>query len=437
MPTGVAIDALENVYVADSLNYAIRKITPAGLAATIGGAAGQPGDANGQGPTARFNQPAGVAIDEAGVVYVAENQVNQTVRGGFPHEDSLGSVRVTITPAEAASAGAQWQLDGGTFMDSDRGISGLLPGEHTIAFKSLAGWTSPTPQKVLVTAKEMANAAGLYTRTGSLTVSITPSAVIAAGGQWQVDGGAFQNSGSSVPALAMGSHTIRFKPVAGWITPPDQVVNVAPSQAAPVIGAYTPADKDADGLEDPWELEHFSSLGVASADGDADRDGYSDREEFTRGTDPGVRSPRLNQPDGLIGLSAGKLIGGNVYDRNGAKETVRVSGARAQRKTAVVYLQNDSPATGSIKIKGTGGSKDFSVRYIYSGPRGPIDVTRRVTTGTLMLGNIAPGASRVLKAIVVPRATAPRGAKSVLNIDLTSPANPQIRDRVVFETKVP
>src|SRR5262249_15035975 len=75
---GVAIDRAGNLYVADRLNYTIRKITPAGVVTTLAGRAGRPGSADGT-RGARFNHPEGVATDIAGNVYVADTY-NHTIR---------------------------------------------------------------------------------------------------------------------------------------------------------------------------------------------------------------------------------------------------------------------------------------------------------------------------------------------------------------------
>ena len=71
-PIGVAVDSSDNVYVADTDNSTIRKITPAGAVTTLAGSAGQNGSADGTGSAARFDGPQGVAVDSAGNVYVAE-----------------------------------------------------------------------------------------------------------------------------------------------------------------------------------------------------------------------------------------------------------------------------------------------------------------------------------------------------------------------------
>ena len=72
-PTGNAVDGGGNIYIADTSNYTIRKITPAGIVTTMAGLAGVSGFANGNGSAARFSSLSGIVVDSAGNVLVADN----------------------------------------------------------------------------------------------------------------------------------------------------------------------------------------------------------------------------------------------------------------------------------------------------------------------------------------------------------------------------
>jgi sugar lactone lactonase YvrE len=72
-PFSVAADGAGNLYVADSGNHTIRKISQGRTVATIAGSPGVCGSTDGNGAVARFNSPTGIAVDAAGNVYVADN----------------------------------------------------------------------------------------------------------------------------------------------------------------------------------------------------------------------------------------------------------------------------------------------------------------------------------------------------------------------------
>jgi hypothetical protein len=83
-PQGLTIDSAGNLYVADTNNHTIRKVVlVTGEVTTIAGLAGSPGSADGLGSTARFNAPSGVAVDTAGILYVADTD-NDTIREILP-----------------------------------------------------------------------------------------------------------------------------------------------------------------------------------------------------------------------------------------------------------------------------------------------------------------------------------------------------------------
>src|ERR1039458_3654735 len=121
-PSGVAVDASGNVYVADTRNHTIRKVTAAGAVSTLAGLAGVWGSADGTNSSARFNQPQSIVVDLSGNLYVLDSG-NQTVRKLAP----VGTDWVVTTiagqadvsgSADGAGSGAQFFYPGGLGMNS-------------------------------------------------------------------------------------------------------------------------------------------------------------------------------------------------------------------------------------------------------------------------------------------------------------------------------
>jgi len=79
LPMGIAVDAGDNLIVADTGAHTIRKLSPTGYVTTLAGKAGEPGCRDGGPGEARFDAPEGVAVDGAGDVFVADTG-NGTVR---------------------------------------------------------------------------------------------------------------------------------------------------------------------------------------------------------------------------------------------------------------------------------------------------------------------------------------------------------------------
>ncbi len=72
-PRGIAVDGKGNVYVADTDSSAIRKISPDGTVTTFAGKIGEIGTNDGKGAAARFSGPRGLAVDQDGNVFVADS----------------------------------------------------------------------------------------------------------------------------------------------------------------------------------------------------------------------------------------------------------------------------------------------------------------------------------------------------------------------------
>jgi hypothetical protein len=61
-----------------------------------------------------------------------------------------GNLQVTLGPAEAVSAGAQWSIDGGNWQDSAGTVTDLSVGSHIVNYKSIIGWTAPSNESVTI-----------------------------------------------------------------------------------------------------------------------------------------------------------------------------------------------------------------------------------------------------------------------------------------------
>src|SRR3974390_111676 len=70
LPLAVGADGTGNVYVVDTLNSSVRKVTPNGYATTLAGQPGNPGAADGTGSSAQFYGPEGIASDVLGQLYI-------------------------------------------------------------------------------------------------------------------------------------------------------------------------------------------------------------------------------------------------------------------------------------------------------------------------------------------------------------------------------
>ena len=114
-PYGVAVDRAGNVYVADTLNNIVRKISPSGEVTTLAGAPGQEGRVDGTSAIARFNEPFGVAVDDAGNVYVADAS-NNAIR-------KVTSAGVVTTLAGGGGAGSSDGTGSAARLDEPRGVA--------------------------------------------------------------------------------------------------------------------------------------------------------------------------------------------------------------------------------------------------------------------------------------------------------------------------
>jgi len=132
-PTGVAVDAAGNLFVADYGNNLIRKITPAGVVSTFAGS-GTQGSINAKGLLASFNLPKGIAVDASGNVYVAD-----------AGNDLIRKIMADGTVSTLAGADSSFFAPAGVAVDAVGNVYVADAGNGLIRMVTAAGKVSALP----------------------------------------------------------------------------------------------------------------------------------------------------------------------------------------------------------------------------------------------------------------------------------------------------
>jgi hypothetical protein len=199
--------------------------------------------------TVAFKALSGYTTPASQTVNITANTLT-TATGTYAAVAQTGSLQVNLSPAGAVSAGAQWQVDGGALQNSGATVTGLSTGGHAVTFTTVSGYATPASQSVNIAANALTTATGAYIaipQTGSLQVTLLPAAALSAGAQWQVDGGALQNSGATVTGLSAGSHTVSFSTIGGYTTPTTQTVSISANATAQATGTYVAVNQTGTG----------------------------------------------------------------------------------------------------------------------------------------------------------------------------------------------
>ena len=170
-PSGVAVDYLGNVYVADTLNHTLRKVTWQGVVSTLAGSTGTAGSVDGVGSAARFNRLQGLAIDGGNNLYVADTN-NHAIR-----KVALSTGVVTTVAGLAGSSGsvdgsgsvARFSFPSGVAVDSAGTLYVADTENHTIR-------TIP-PSGLVSTLAGLAGSSGSADGTGSAARFDSPTDV--------------------------------------------------------------------------------------------------------------------------------------------------------------------------------------------------------------------------------------------------------------------
>jgi uncharacterized protein (TIGR03437 family) len=146
-PSAVAVDAAGNIYIADMMNHRVRRVTPDGRIATVAGN-GRPGYGGdgGPGPAGQLNFPAGLALDAAGNLYIADWQNFRVRKLAFSPVVSSVTNGASFAPADVVGiAPGSWISIFGSALASGEAAASAIPLPRALASASVRINGTPVP----------------------------------------------------------------------------------------------------------------------------------------------------------------------------------------------------------------------------------------------------------------------------------------------------
>jgi sugar lactone lactonase YvrE len=118
-PMDIAADGNGNLYVTEELGHTVRRITPAGVVTTLAGAAGVSGMGDGSGSAARFSAPLGIALGPDGDLYVADSGNARIRRVSLSGAVSTYAGNGGFSSLDGPAANAQFSVPTGIAVAAD------------------------------------------------------------------------------------------------------------------------------------------------------------------------------------------------------------------------------------------------------------------------------------------------------------------------------
>jgi uncharacterized protein (TIGR03437 family) len=262
LPTGLAVDGAGNLYIADTGNNRIREVSNGVITTVAGGGSGTLGD-NGPAIGAELNNPNGIAVDAAGNLYIADTGNNgiRKVSGGVI-TSVAGNLTAGYTGGSVPAAGAPLNQPSGVAVDGagnlyiadtlnrrirkvSNGVIATIAGNGTQGYSGddgvaisaelndPNGLAVDAAGKVYVADTDNLRIRVLTPFGSSCPVSISPPAVSAGA-----------SGGSLTLAISTGSSCgWTVESLASWITVPGTVAGVGPGNVALVVGANAGAPR--------------------------------------------------------------------------------------------------------------------------------------------------------------------------------------------------
>jgi hypothetical protein len=232
LPVGIAVDGSGNLYVTEQGNDAVRMITPAGVVSTLAGLSGVPGSEDGTGSAARFFEPTGVALDASGNLYVAD-EGNDLIRKGSangspqiqaPPTDQYasvgGSATFSVTASGSGTLTYQWNFNGSA-------IGGATGSSYTVTNAQASNSGQYTVTVTNANGSVTSGVGNLYVNTGSSgarLINIATRALVGTGANVLIPGFVIGGSGSETVLIRADGPALTAFGVTGALAQPSMVL---------------------------------------------------------------------------------------------------------------------------------------------------------------------------------------------------------------------
>ncbi|MES2596249.1 MAG: ELWxxDGT repeat protein [Verrucomicrobiota bacterium] len=385
---GVVADTAGNVFVADTANHVIRKITPSGMVSTLAGTVGVPGLINGAGMAAKFSSPSSITIvnsgPSAGIMFVADTG-NHIIRRVTP-EGLVTTLAGNVNTSSQVFVGQPGYIDNNIAGDarfrSPRGIAArALTGSNVEVYVSDSGNHAIRRIQILVNATTVSTLAGA-SPTGGAPGTGTPGFQDGTGSaaRFNNPGGIalnnyFDGSGNLSLFLAdTGNNRIRRVSLGGSVT------NVAGSG---LVGAAPGT-----GLEASFNAPEGITCDAATAAASANVYVADTGNHLIRRIQPGLGGANL----GIATTFAGSGAAGSSNGL-GVAASFNAPMGLGLRGTEVFVADTNNHIIRSIVAQGTAGAGTVSLRAGQVGVPGSIDgsATGTATPTPVQLKDIMPG----------------------------------------------
>ena len=210
-----------------------------------------------------------------------------------------GSLQVTIAPPGAVSAGAEWRVDTGTCQKSSATVTNLSTGAHTVSFRPISGWNTPSNQVITITNGITTTAAGIYEEMGNPKLTISAPKT---GQKWSNYVFAITGTVSDVVAVSNvffslnGAAWTNATTANGWS---NWTASAALTPGTNTVAAYAVDTSSIPVANHQQQRDIRSKQSVGAGDQSAGRwDGQRGRQRPMAGYQPGLHSHRQIERDG-------------------------------------------------------------------------------------------------------------------------------------------